>query len=316
MKKNLLWRAIGVAAIAMIGACDFVAIDDGGGGGLVGGNGLPTFQQGFVYIRADNRDVYVADDSDVNEVARLTTSGGNKHPSLSNDGRRVVFVNGSGANAALQTVPVAGGVPSTLVIADASKGAFSRPVFSPDDKTIAFTFERGGASFVGLVNADGSGFEEFGNGAPALFSPTFYPDGQSLLVAASTLQGTRLAKLNLGTGVLDVILDTLGLEAIGIYNRVVLSPAGTHAAFDGHISSGGSRIFVANLGTQTVSQLTDYVGDATARDTFPSWNGSTRVTFSSDSGGGDQVYGISPNAVKQQGTLLLPSAIEAWFGPN
>ena len=77
-----------------------------------------------------------------------------------------------------------------------------------------------------------------------------------------------------------------------------------------------SRIFAVNLGTQTVTQLTHYSGDANARDSFPSWSGSTEVTFSSDNGGADQVYGISPNAVRQQGLMLLPSAIEAWYGPN
>ncbi|MGA9520180.1 MAG: hypothetical protein WBV82_01875 [Myxococcaceae bacterium] len=316
MKKNVMWRAIVVATVSMIAACELMPLDDGGGGGVVGGNGLPSFQKGFVYIRSDNRDVYVADDADVSEIARLTTSGSNRHPSLSNDGRRVVFIHGSGANAAIQTVPVAGGAPSTVLTADSTKSGFSRPVFSPDDETLAFTFERGGASYVGIVNADGSGFEAFGNGAPSLFSPTFYPDGQNLLVASTTLQATRLVKLNLATGAADVILSTLGNDALGIASRVVLSPSGTHAAFDGEVASGVSRIFAANLGAQTVTQLTDYTGDPDARDSFPSWNGSTEVTFSSDNGGADQVYGISPNAVRQQGSLLLPSAVEAWYGPN
>ena len=150
MKKNVMWRAVVVATLAMIAACDLIPLDDGGGGGVVGGDGLTSFRRGVVFIRADDREVYIADESDLSDIARLTRSGGNKHPSLSNDGRQVVFVHGSGANAVIQTVPVAGGAPSTVLSADSMKAGFSRPVFSPDDATIAFTFERGGASYVGI----------------------------------------------------------------------------------------------------------------------------------------------------------------------
>jgi hypothetical protein len=126
----------------------------------------------------------------------------------------------------------------------------------------------------------------------------------------------RLRKVSIATGTDQSVVDSLGVEAMNIHDRVMIDPAGTLAAFDGQISSGSTRIFVANLATGAVSQLTDHPEDASALDSFPSWNGSTQVIFSSNSGGADQVYGIGPTALRQSGSLQLPSAIEAWFGPN
>jgi TolB protein len=98
--------------------------------------------------------------------------------------------------------------------------------------------------------------------------------------------------------------------------RVVLSTDGTRAAFDASNDIGVTRIFVVELATGVVSQLTDHPGDALANDSFPTWVGSTEVGFSSDSGGADQVYEVSAGAARSSGTLVLPSAVEPWHGPN
>ena len=104
--------------------------------------------------------------------------------------------------------------------------------------------------------------------------------------------------------------NTLGAAATQISNRLVVSPDGTKAAFDGQISSGRSRIFVIDLTSKSVQQLTNYPSEPDARDGFPSWVGADRVAFQSDYGGGDQVYALSSSAQGTSGGIELPGAVE------
>ena len=311
MKLNV-WLTAAIAAVAVMGACDLP--DDGGGGG---GGSAVNFTRGFAFVRPDTRDIFVADESDYQTVARLTTSGNNKHPSLSHDGKQIVFVHGDGATASLQIVTVAGGAPKTLLSSDATHTRFANPVFSPDDTTIACTFERSGSNYLAIIGVDGMGFSELSDGVLSYASPSFYPDGTAVLVAAGNLASgySQLEKVDLATGNSQNVMNGLGNEAQAIRNRVVISPDGKKAAFDGQLGSGVTRIFVADLGSGQVTQLTDNPSDTTANDSFPSWFGSTEVAFSSDTGGSDQVYTLPASSVKQTGSLTLPSAIEAWFGP-
>ncbi len=293
----------------------------GGGGGAGGGSGMNNFAKGFAFVRKDDRNLYVADQSDYNTVSKLTTSGGVHQPSLSKDGKRVVFVLQNGSASELDLVASTGGTPST-VLSTATQAGISNlrePVLSPDGTKVVFAFDQGAGSSLGVVNVDGSGFATLvGGGALSYSSPSFYPDGNSVLAAtgSSASNLSQLEKVTLANGLSTNVASTLGNEAITVANRLVISPDGTQAAFDGRLSSGASRIFVINLSSQTVTRLTDYPADPTANDTFPTWVGSAEVGFSSDTGGNDQVYQLASTAMMSSGGLVLPSAIEPWFGPN
>lgn len=311
-------RVVLTAAVAFVVAASGASCEppDTGGGG--GGGGTSSFTQGFVFIRADDRNIYVSDkSSSYTEVSRLTTTGNNKHPSLSPNGKQVVFVNQQADASALQTASLADGTVQTVLTSDATKARFANPVFSPDGTRIAFTFERSGASILAIVNVDGSGLQELSTSALQYISPSFYPDGAHVLVAAGNASTgfTQLEKVNVDTGTPENILNGLGNEALGVRERVVISKDGTRAAFQSQVSSGVMRIFVADLAGGTVTQLSD-PGEATANDSFPTWIGSGEIAFSSDVGGNDQVYVLPATAVKQSGALRLPSAVEPWFGPN
>jgi TolB protein len=315
MKMTQVTRwGVSLGVVLALGGCELL---DGGGGG--GGGGNFSFSQGYAFIREDaqGRNVYLADRTDLAEVKRLTTSGNNRHPAISPDGRTVVFVHRTPSGTELQRVATTGDAePSVLLASDTTKQNFAYPSFAPDGTRIAFGFERGGASYIGLVDADGSGFRELGTGVLSYASPTFYPDGRFLLVAAGNgANFTQLERLDTTTGAGQSVVSSLGNEATAIRNRVAISPDGTRAAFDGQLSSGATRIFVVDLSSRAVLQLTDYPGDPTARDSFPCWSGSTQVSFSSDTGGADQVYAISATTNRGTGALRLPSALEPWFGP-
>lgn len=308
-------RTLGVLfALAVLSGCELLGGGGGGtGGGAGGGNGV-TFTTGFTYVRKDDRNVYVADESDYQTTAVLSQSGGVRTPSLSKDAKRIVFVRGGATELAI--VPSAGGTVSAVLKAQGTQKNFRTPVFSPDGNTIAFAYDDGTVSAIGLVNADGTNFRRLiGGSSLAYASPSFTPDGAEVLAAAGSpgLSYTQLERVNVATAMPVNVTNTLGNEALGIAGRVVVSPDGTKAVFDGRVSSGVTRIFVIDLATKVVTKVNDYMGEPGTNDSFPCWKSASLLAYSSDSGGNDNVYEIAVTGTGRK--LLLPKAIEPWFGP-
>jgi TolB protein len=316
-----IWRIVGALVLAAgLAACE--PIDDGGGGG---GGGNVLFSRGFAFIREADRNVYVVDDQgDPNSPKRLTTAGGALHPSVSRNGRSVVFVQQAGSAFELRTVPTdASAQPSTVF---ASGGTvcpgcthFRFPTFSPNGSVIVFAFNRGSGPFsLGRVNADGSGFQELTPGTTLSYgAPSFFPDGQSVLAPAgnSSTQLTQLERVGL-TGGSTSITNNLGNEVLWVVNRAVVSPDGRQVALDGRLSSGGTRIFVGALGPPfgPLTRVTDHPGEPGAQDSFPSWMNTTQVGFLSNAGGTQSIYRVTLSSTAGPGTLLIPSAAEPSYG--
>lgn len=280
---------------------------------------MGAFTKGYVYVRKDDRNVYIADERNLQQTSRLTTSGFTRHPSLSSDGKRVVFVRQDGADTELATVATSGGASTAVLRSSTMVKNLRNPVFSKDITKIFFAYDIGSASALGVVNLDGSGFKSVAGGPTFSYaSPSLYADGLSVLVgggnSASSL--TQLEKIDAASGAPQNVTNTLGtIEGQAVVNRVVLSPDGTRAVYDGRVASQSSRIFVINLTTRAVTKLTDYPADPNANDSFPTWVGNDKIAFSSDTGGNDQVYVLPATAMGTSGGLTLPSAVEPWFGP-
>ncbi len=306
--------AFALAFCVAIGLMGCVPGDSGGGGGL------GSFSRGFAFVR--DRDIYVADNSDYNHPLQLTTSGDDGHPSLSRDGRRVVFVHGGNE---LDVVTASNGAsPSRVLPASNGQANFRTPVFSPDGSTIVFAYDRNSVAHLGRVNVDGTGFQELTGNQSFLGGPSFYPDGASVLAIAGSTPSlyNQLVRVNVSTGAVTPVANSLGSEACSIANRVAVSPDGSRATFDARILSGGAcvgavHIFVLNLSSGTVNpRLTNYVAEPNADDGFPTWVGSDQVGFSSNVGGPDNVYVLPANAMMTSGGFKLQSASEPYYGPN
>ncbi|MGZ3460791.1 MAG: TolB family protein, partial [Archangium sp.] len=182
-------RIVGLTAVAGLAACEPIDGDLGGGGGTGGG----AFSRGFVFVRDDGttgRNVYAVDDTgDPNSPLQLTTQGGAYNPTVAPSGQLVAFVHKVGSTTELQTVPTTGqGQPSTVFsstsIDCSACSNFRYPTFSPDSRTIVFTLDQGGYSMLARVNADGSDFQLLTSASSYVYgAASFYPDGQSVLVA-------------------------------------------------------------------------------------------------------------------------------------
>ncbi|MBX7116814.1 MAG: hypothetical protein K1X64_20985 [Myxococcaceae bacterium] len=313
------------SVLGLLAACTFsgcVLLDGGGGpgGGTGGGTGTLNFVRGYVYVGPDDRNVYVADETDNFALtAKLTTEGGAAQPSLSTDGKKIVYVKKTGTVSELLTVASSGGSATRIFSSTATQTNLRHPIFNKDASKVIFTYDTGASSALGMVNADGTGFVTLVGGGVnplAYASATLYPDGLSVLAMTgnSVSSYTQLEKVSLDSGGVTPITNNLGLEAMNIANRVVISPDGTQAAFDGTIGSGVSRIFVLNLESKQVTTMTDHLGEL-ANDAFPTWVGNSKVGFSSDSGQSDKVYALPANSMKTSGGLQLASGTEPWFGP-
>jgi TolB protein len=315
-----MWMNCRTAVVlALLSGCDFVP--GGGGGGFGGGGGSSlAFTQGFTFVRQDDRNVYLADHTDYQAVAVLTQSGGVHTPSFSRAASRVAYVFGAGASSELRTVAVAGGAYSTVLAADPATDmrGFKSPVYAPDGGQLAFSYEVGTASGIGLIDVDGKGLVSLAGGTQSSLAyrmPSFTADGRFVIAAAGTpgLGPTQIERIAVPSGQVASIANTLGNEALDIANRLALSPDGKKLVFDAHVSTGATRIFVLDLESRAVTKVNDYVGEPGTNDTFPCWLDSLHVAYSSNSGGNDNVYQVGLTGEGRQ--LLVPKAIEPFFGP-
>ncbi|MDP1829559.1 MAG: hypothetical protein Q8L48_40205 [Archangium sp.] len=306
-------RLLGVLGLTFsISGCGLFGGGGGGGGGTGGGGGGAfTFEKGFTFVRKDDRNVYLVDDSDVQTTTTLTQSANVRTPSFSADGKQIVFVRGAGMEAEIAIVPTAGGIIKTVISTSGVFRGFKTPVFSPDGTQVAFGIDDGVSTNTGLINADGTGARVLASGGLWQAFPSFTPDGTALIVAAGNALGyTQIEMITLSTNAVTNVTNVLGTEARGISNRLLVSPDGTKAVFDGPVSTGEQRLFVIDLGSKLVTML--YAGELGTNNTFPCWMGNTAVAFSSDSGGNDSVYKVNlPSSTSV--TLLVPKAIEPWY---
>ncbi len=311
-QRLLVWNCAVSLSLAVAGC---IPGDSGGGGGL------GSFARGFAFVR--ERNIYVVDDSDVNasHPLALTTTGDCQNPSLSTNGRRLVFVRGPSDASELWAVnTTSGATPSLVLGADPSRANVRTPVFSPDGNTIVFAYDSGGVSYLARVNADGSGmFAQF-TSSNSYTGPSFL-DGSGVIAAQGPSRSTynQIVRVPLNGTTPQPIVSSLGPEACSIANRVAVSPDGSKVAFDARTRSSGScsgptRIFVVNLSGGLPTRLTDYVDPAT--DGFPTWVGNSQVGYSSNFRGADQIYVLPASASMTSGSLKVPTASQPYYGPN
>jgi TolB protein len=314
MSKRISFHALLAIGELFICACELAG--GGGGGGFNGGTAI-NFAKGYVFVRKDDRNVYLVDDRDLNTVAVLTTGAGASLPVMSKDGRAIVFARRTGVDSSIEVVPTSGGASRVVVPSSSNASNLRAPIFSPDGSLIVFTFDRGGQSRLGIVNVDGSDFRQLvANASLSYGLPAFSPDGTSIFAAAGSSQSalSQIERIDLRTGMAQNIINTLGNEAIAISSRLSLSPDGNTLAFDARVGSGVTRIFAYELPTkQGPTKVNEYRNEPNTNDSAPTWLNAQTLLYSSDSGGNDNVYRVAVDGSDRQ--LVLAKAIEASFGP-
>jgi hypothetical protein len=161
------------------------------------------------------------------------------------------------------------------------------PVWSPDDKQIAFSGSHGGISDLYIVNADGKGLRQLTNDLYGDLQPAWSPDGRRIAFATDRGPETdlsvlkfskwRIAVMDVQTGAIEVLPGQAGLNL-----NPQWSPDGAELAFISD-RTGIPNVFLYDFAARQHYQITNVLGGVSAITEYSpaiSWaRGADRMAF-------------------------------------
>ncbi len=136
--------------------------------------------------------------------------GSNSAPAWSPDGQQIAVTLSRDGIAQLYVMPRAGGEPRRLTTSSAID---TESVFSPDGKMIYFISDRGGGPQIYRVGATGGAPERVTFSGAYNISPALSPDGRTMAYVARQGNSFKLATLDLESGAVRLITDTVDDES-------------------------------------------------------------------------------------------------------
>jgi Tol biopolymer transport system component len=222
-------------------------------------------------------DLWLADARTGKRIKRLVQSTTNPNfeelrllysqSAFSNDGRTLAFTAQREGRDVLYLMDVARASIRTRLDLPQIDAAWS-PVWSPDDKQIAFSGSKGGITDLYIVNADGKNLRQITNDKYGDLQPAWSPDGTRIAFASdrgpeSSLSNLKLAKwrisvVELASGAVEVLPNQGGLNL-----NPAWSPDGRQIAFISD-RTGIPNIFLYDFGDRLHYQLTNVLGGVSA----------------------------------------------------
>ena len=262
-------------------------------------------------------DLWLADARTGKRIKRLVESTTNPNfeelrllysqSAFSNDGRTLAFTAYREGKDVLYLMDVAR-ASVTKRIELPSIDAMWSPVWSPDDRQLAFSGTHGGITDLYLVNADGKGLRQLTNDQYGDLQPAWSPDGRRIAFATDRSPETnlsilkfskwRIAVMDLQSGAIDVLPNQGGLNL-----NPAWSPDGRQVAFVSD-RTGIPNIFLFDFTDQQQYQLTNILGGVSAITEYSpaiSWaRGADRIAYTSFEKGDYTVWTIdNPRALKK-----------------
>ncbi|HMI54698.1 MAG TPA: hypothetical protein VK494_00780, partial [Gemmatimonadaceae bacterium] len=275
-------------------------------------------------------DLWLADARTGKRIKRLVESTTNPNfeelrllysqSSFSNDGRMLAFTAQRKGKDVVYLMDVAtASVKKRFDLP--SVDAIWSPVWSPDDRQIAFTGTRGGITDLYVVGADGNNLRQLTNDEYGDMQPAWSPDGTRLAFATDRgpetnlavlkLSKWRIAVMDLKTGAIDVLPDQGGLNL-----NPAWSPDGRQVAFISD-RTGIPNIFLFDFGDRQHYQLTNVLGGVSAISEYSpaiSWaRTADRIAYTNFERGDYTVWTIdNPRALKK--SAFRPAAANTLAG--
>src|SRR5882672_6714105 len=230
-----------------------------------------SFKRGELFI-----DLWLADARTGKRIKRLVESTTNPNfeelrllysqSSFSNDGRTLTFTAQREGKDVLYLMDVASASVKKRI--DLPIDAVWSPVFSPDDRQIAFSGTHGGITDLYIVGADGKNLRQLTNDQYADLQPSWSPDGRRIAFATDRGPETdlsilkispwRIAVMDVASGNIDVLPGQGGLNL-----NPQWSPDGRDLAFISD-RTGIPNVFIYDFGNQQHYQITNVLGGVTA----------------------------------------------------
>jgi WD40 repeat protein len=232
-------------------------------------NGNP--KRGELFI-----DLWLADARTGRRIKRLVESTTNPNfeelrllysqSSFSNDGRTLAFTAQREGKDVLYLMDVA--KASVRARLDLPVDGVTSPVWSPDDRQLAFSGTRGGISDIYIVNADGKGLRQLTNDKYGDLQPAWSPDGRRIAFASDRSPETDMSILKLSMWRINVIDAQSGaIEVLpnqdGLNLNPQWSPDGRELAFISD-RTGIPNVFIFDFGNQQHYQITNVLGGVSA----------------------------------------------------
>jgi Tol biopolymer transport system component len=283
-----------------------------------------SFKRGELFI-----DLWLADARTGKRIKRLVESTTNPNfeelrllysqSSFSNDGRTLAFTAQREGKDVLYLMDVASASVKKRI--DLPVDAVWSPVFSPDDRQIAFSGTHGGITDLYIVGADGKNLRQLTNDQYADLQPAWSPDGRSLAFATDRSPETdlsvlkispwRIAVLDLGSGNTQVLPGQGGLNL-----NPQWSPDGRDLAFISD-RTGIPNVFIFDFASQQHYQITNVLGGISAITEYSpaiSWSrGSDRMAFTYFEKGDYTVWAFdNPRGMKK--TAFRPNGVNLALG--
>jgi Tol biopolymer transport system component len=280
-----------------------------------------SFKRGELFI-----DLWLADAHTGKRIKRLVESTTNPNfeelrllysqSAFSNDARTLAFTAQREGKDVLYLMDVASA--SVKKRLDLPVDAVWSPVFSPDDKQIAFSGTHGGITDLYIVGADGKNLRQLTDDKYGDMQPSWSPDGTRIAFASDRGPETNLSVLklakwsiavyDLSSGKLDVLPGQDGLNL-----NPQWSPDGREVAFISD-RTGIPNVFLYDFTTQQHYQITNVLGGISAITEYSpaiSWSrGADRMAFTYYEKGDYTVWAFdNPRSLKR--TAFRPGAANA-----
>ena len=216
--------------------------------------------------------------------ARQVTASITADPSISPDGRRMVYLTVVAGVQQLFTSDIDGRNVRQL-----THEAFDHedPDWSPDGRKIAFVSDADNGQVISMMNPDGSGIEALSPATVHAIHPSWTPDSAAVLYCTTDdLDPPRKNE----SDIYRVDVSTRGVTRLvtgGINTYPAMSPDGRHIAFRKILAGTNSEVFVADTDGTHLRNLTH----DPAFDGWPAWSpDGKRIAFASNRRGNQQIW--------------------------
>jgi TolB protein len=217
-------------------------------------------------------------------LAYQLTHSVNADPSLTADGKRMVYISVINRREQLFAMNLDGSDPVQLTHDDADH---EDPAWSPDGKTIAYVLLRDETERIHLMNADGSDPRPLTPAGVRTIHPNWAPDGKSVAYCTDDdlkppyKNPAQIYSIEVATGKIRQLISG------GVNTYPAWSPDGREIAFRRMLGEMNSEVFLANSDGSGVRNLSRHP----AFDGWPAWSpDGNRIAFASNRNANYQIF--------------------------